>query len=229
MVTRTINRGLLAAFAASALALVFAVLMGVSTASAADNAVSLVPDASTVAPGATVVVKMNVAPATGVTVGGIVSTITYDANKLTVASCKPSATCNTTVSGTITVANTDLTNGLSAGAATVTFTVAANAAAGTTPIGLTVTQCKADDGTTTLSCPGTGTTLTIAVATAVPTAAPTGAATAAPTATAAALPKSGGPLGDSSSMSLGWLLGAAGLMVVAGGAWTLARARREEN
>ena len=53
--------------------------------------------------------------------------------------------------------------------------------------------------------------------------------TAAPTATAKALPASGGPLGDSSSSSLAWLLGAAGLIVVAGGAWTLARARREEN
>jgi hypothetical protein len=64
-----------------------------------------------------------------------------------------------------------------------------------------------------------------AAATAAPTAAPT--ASASPT--AKALPASGGPLGDSSSMSLGWLLGAAGLIVVAGGAWTLARARREEN
>ncbi len=54
-------------------------------------------------------------------------------------------------------------------------------------------------------------------------------AEAAPTATAKALPASGGPAGDSSSISLAWLLGAAGLIVVAGGAWTLARARREEN
>jgi hypothetical protein len=52
---------------------------------------------------------------------------------------------------------------------------------------------------------------------------------ASPTVTPASVPNSGGPLGSSSSISLAWLLGAAGLFVVAGGAWTLARARREEN
>ena len=58
------------------------------------------------------------------------------------------------------------------------------------------------------------------------------AATAAPTATtaattAAALPKTGGPTGDS-SLQLGWLAAAAGvLIVVAAGAWTFARARED--
>ena len=54
------------------------------------------------------------------------------------------------------------------------------------------------------------------------TAAPTAAAT-----TAAALPKTGGPTGDS-SLQLGWLAAAAGvLIVVAAGAWTFARARED--
>jgi hypothetical protein len=62
-----------------------------------------------------------------------------------------------------------------------------------------------------------------AAATAAPTAAPTTAgASASPTKTPAALPQTGGPAGDS-SFQLGWLLAIAGLVVVAGGAWTLAR------
>lgn len=59
----------------------------------------------------------------------------------------------------------------------------------------------------------------------VTTAAATTAAAAATT--AAALPKTGGPSSDS-SFQLGWLAAAAGLMiVVAAGAWTLARARED--
>jgi hypothetical protein len=52
---------------------------------------------------------------------------------------------------------------------------------------------------------------------------------ASPVVTAKTVPATGGPAGDSSSISLSLLLGAAGLVVVAGGAWTVARARREEN
>ncbi len=55
------------------------------------------------------------------------------------------------------------------------------------------------------------------------------AATASPTATPKSVPATGGPAGDSSSSTLGLLLGATGLIVIAGGAWTVARARREEN
>lgn len=55
--------------------------------------------------------------------------------------------------------------------------------------------------------------------------APTDAPTAAPT--AGALPDTGGAPGASSSNSMAWLLAAAGLTVVAGGAWVLARAGRE--
>ena len=74
------------------------------------------------------------------------------------------------------------------------------------------------------------------VVTASPTPAPAtatpvpGTATAAPTATAvkpAALPPTGGPLGDSSSSTLTLLLAVSGLMIVAGGAWAVAQARRE--
>ncbi len=67
-----------------------------------------------------------------------------------------------------------------------------------------------------------------AVVTNSPTPGP-GTATATPVVTPKVIVNTGGPPGDSSGISLAWLLGAAGLMVVAGGAWTLARARREEN
>lgn len=53
------------------------------------------------------------------------------------------------------------------------------------------------------------------------------AATDAPTATPGAVPATGGAPGTSSTNSLAWLLAASGLVIVAGGAWVLARAGRE--
>ena len=58
-------------------------------------------------------------------------------------------------------------------------------------------------------------------------AAATDAPTDAPTATPASVPQTGGAPGASSANSMAWLLAAAGLTVVAGGAWVLARAGRE--
>ncbi len=58
-------------------------------------------------------------------------------------------------------------------------------------------------------------------------AAATDAPTAAPTATPASVPQTGGAPGASSANSMAWLLAAAGLTVVAGGAWVLSRAGRE--
>ncbi len=55
----------------------------------------------------------------------------------------------------------------------------------------------------------------------------TDAPTDAPTATPASVPQTGGAPGASSANSMAWLLAAAGLTVVAGGAWVLARAGRE--
>jgi hypothetical protein len=61
-----------------------------------------------------------------------------------------------------------------------------------------------------------------------PTEAPTDAPTDAPTATAGSLPDTGGDLGTGSDANtLAWVLAASGLMIVAGGAWAVARARRE--
>ena len=55
----------------------------------------------------------------------------------------------------------------------------------------------------------------------------TPAPTASPTATPAAVPETGGAPGASGANSMAWLLAATGLAVVAGGAWVLARACRE--
>lgn len=52
-------------------------------------------------------------------------------------------------------------------------------------------------------------------------------AAATPSPTPAAVPKTGGAPGASSTNSLAWLLAASGLVIVAGGAWVLARAGRE--
>lgn len=58
-------------------------------------------------------------------------------------------------------------------------------------------------------------------------AAATDAPTSTPSPTPGTLPDTGGTPGTSSTNSMAWLLAATGLAVVAGGAWVLARARRE--
>lgn len=58
-------------------------------------------------------------------------------------------------------------------------------------------------------------------------AAATDSPTPTPTPTPGTLPDTGGTPGTSSTNSMAWLLAATGLAVVAGGAWVLARARRE--
>lgn len=222
MMTNVASKGLLAAFAASALALIGAFLL-VGTASAA-NTVSLTPSAATIAPGAEVTISVDVAADTGVTVGGIVADITYDESAFTVkdGSCKPAATCNPAfAAGTIRITKTDL-DGLGAGAGQVTLVAAANAS-GAQTIGLTVADCK-NELAATITCAASGTTVTVATATATPS--PTAAAT-----TPAVLPSTGGLPTDGSSSGassmLTWLLVAAGLVVVSGGAWAVSRARRE--
>ena len=232
MVTSLVSKRVLAAFAAGALALTLAVLMGSGNASAGNEAtVALAATPSSAAPGAEVVVAINITPASGKTVAGLVADVTYPEASLTVKSCKPASLCNSTAApGTVSFALFNA-GGMEANAGSVTFTIA-NSATGSVAVGLTVKDCT-DDLNAHITCPGTGTSITIAGATTPsPTAGPTasggatGSATAAAT-TAAALPKTGGPSSDS-SFQLGWLAAAAGmLIVVAAGAWTLARARED--
>jgi hypothetical protein len=125
--------------------------------------------------------------------------------------------------------NTGLTGTQTIGTISVTATAALTT--GCAPIVLTATHFQDQLGADIASPTITNGQVCIAVATnsPSPTASASASASASPTATAATLPTTGGPLGNSSSISLSWLLGAAGLFVIAGGAWTLARARREEN
>lgn len=71
----------------------------------------------------------------------------------------------------------------------------------------------------------TGGKVCAASAEATNTPAPSGGASGTATPTPKALPQTGGPSGD--SFQLGWLAAAAGLLVVAAGAWTLTRARED--
>ena len=110
---------------------------------------------------------------------------------------------------------------------TISVTATTTLTTGCADIVLTATHFE--DGTGTAIASPTITNGKVCIAAATNSPAPT--ATPGPTASPSpkTVPNTGGPLGDSSSISLGWLLAAAGLFVVAGGAWTLARARREEN
>ena len=80
------------------------------------------------------------------------------------------------------------------------------------------------DGTTQVLSDTTGETLT---ATATNGAITIATGTVAPTATPGSVPNTGGAPGTSSANSMAWLLAATGLATVAGGAWVLARAGRE--
>jgi hypothetical protein len=216
MVRTLTSRGTLAALAAGALALVAALLMVGSALAAATVSLSASPDP--VAPGGEVVVSLDLS---GDTVAGMEATVAYDETVLTATACTPSTLCNLTFGvGQVGLAPFD-TGGLASGDATVTFSVD-DAAEGDTDVDLTVTCADALGAA--LSCTGTGTTITVAEpATASPTPVP---ATATPSPTPKTLPQTGGTPGDNGS-SIVWLLAVSGLAIVAGGAWAVARARRE--
>lgn len=219
----SMSRGMLAAFAASALAIVTLVLLA-SSASAA-NTISLSAAPATIAPGDNTVVTVNLAPESGVKIAGIELFISYDETKLTAASCTPASTCNVAFgAGQVKVANFNADGLPAAGSATVTFTAKAGTS-GSTAIGLTIADagCQ-NDLAEVLTCTATGTTINIGVATATPTTAPS--ATASATVTPAAPPATGGNPGDSSSVStLVLVLAAASMMIVGAGAWVVARPR----
>jgi hypothetical protein len=225
MVTSMMNRGLLAAIAASALALVALVLFA-GSASANPGNITLSADPASIEPGAQSTVTMSVTPASGETVGGITVEITYDETLLTVDSCTPAALCNPALApGKVGIALFDAA-GLTGAEATVTFE--STGTEGTATVGINVTDCQ-DATANPITCPGTGTSITIAAATATPSpapATPTPAVTASPTKTPGGLPATGGPADDSSGTALTLVLAATGLLVISGAVWATARARR---
>lgn len=158
-----------------------------------------------------------------------------DAGDLGVPTCTnviPGGTCNIVSGNVVRFAGADGTATGITGTQTVgTITVTATAAltTGCSDIPLTITAFEDGTGTAIASPTVTAGRVCIAEATAIPSSTVVASTAASPTATVKALPATGGPAGESSSTSLSLLLGAAGLAIVAGGAWTVARARREEN
>ncbi len=137
---------------------------------------------------------------------------------MTATGCTPAATCNTALAaGTVGLVAGPSTSGLSGDVGTVIFQ-AVDGFTGTADVGVEIVNdvdC-ADTLGATIVCTTTGTSITVG-------AAPTDA----PTATPADLPPTGGTPGVSSTSYMAWLLAATGMAVVAGGAWALASARRE--
>jgi len=208
-----------------------ALLLFASTALAAG---SISGDTQNIAVGGTATVTITETSPTGV--GNWQIDATVDAGKLGTPTCTNviggASGCSIVTGNVVRFAGfegsaTGITGTQTVG--TITVTGVATFTTGCSDIPLTITAFQDGTGTDIPSPTVTAGKVCIAAATATPapTASPTAAASA--TATAKALPATGGPAGDSSGISLSLLLGAAGLVIVAGGAWTVARARREEN
>jgi len=221
------SRGLVAAVAATVLALGAAFALFGSADAAVSN---LGVGSATVAPGAQVTVSVT-ADATTPGIGSYRVDVEYDASLVDATSCTSVAgQCSIDVIGVNTVringATTTGITGTGAALGTITFTAGSEEGVADLTVDSGTLEI-ADPSAETISVTASGGEITIAVpATAAPTDSPA-PATATPTASPAKLPSTGGTVGSDSSSSIAWLLAASGLVVVAGGAWAVARARRE--
>jgi len=211
------SRGWTAAVAAAILATVAALaIVGVARAGSASD---LVLGSATVAPGESVTVELT---ATVENMGSFSFDFEFDATELEVTACTSGfGVCTMGLVSQIHMngATSDPQNGTTGDVVLGTITFKALGADGTT---VDVTS----DATTQFISDEVGDLLTISTPAGVITiAAPV--ATASPTATPAAVPQTGGAPGTSSANSMAWLLAAAGLVVVAGGAWAVTRVSRE--
>jgi hypothetical protein len=232
MVRGTAIRGWTAALAAALLATVAAVAL-VATAGA-QSASGLTVGSATVAPGTTGIVIPVTVDATDV--GSYRVDVQYDASLVTATACESTfgvCSVDTVAANTVRINGTNLQgiDGDDVVLGTITFDAGDDeGVAALTLDDSTILFSDTEGGT--LDVSGTDGAITITTITPSPTAAPTSPGTAAPTSpgataapTAAQLPSTGGP-GDDSSSTLTWLLALTGLVVVAGGAWAVARARR---
>ena len=134
--------------------------------------------------------------------------------------------CNLVSSGVLRCAGSAGTAGVQGALATITFTTTASLT-DCTDLGVTAPEFNDAAEGNPLN-PGTdGGKICAAVVTASPT--PSASASPTPTKAQPAAPgNNGGAVsGDNGVSSLTWLLGISGLAIVAAGAWTLSRARRE--
>ncbi len=215
---RATSRGWTAAVAAAILATVAALaFLGIASATSITD---LTVGSATVAPAGTVTIDVTT------TADGLATyrvDVKYDSTLVTATECTSvHGVCSIDVIASDTVRlNGSKVSGITGSDVVLgTITFLAGSTEGTAA--LTVdsdTQVLADntDESATLTVTATNGAITIAVP----------AATDAPTATPGAVPATGGTPGTSSVNSMAWLLAAAGLTVVAGGAWVLARAGRE--
>ncbi|MEO8458037.1 MAG: hypothetical protein ABI559_09510 [Chloroflexota bacterium] len=180
-----------------------------------------------VAAGGTATVTFSESSPTGL--GNWQFDITVDAAKLGVPTCAnviPGGGCNIVSGNVVRFAGADgSATGLTGNQTIGTITVTAAAALTTGCSDLTIAATHFEDGTGTAIPTPTitnGKVCIEAAATATATPAP-GSATASPT--PKALPQTGGPAGDTSDLT--WLVAAAGLVIVAAGAWTMSRSRKD--
>jgi hypothetical protein len=231
MAKKMVNRGWLAALAASALVALVGLLALTGSAHAAANSVHIDPATATVAPNGTVSVNV-VAEAPTTKLGGWQINVTYDADVLSTSvgedcglgDSSPS-TCNATTAGTIQF-NGFSGSGLSGTKTLATLAFTAKGTAGQssdiTVAVVSFTESTAEAGEThpttangkiTIAAPATATATT--------------AATATPSPTVAVFANTGGsPSDGGSSSALPLVLAALGLVTVGGAAWAVARTRR---
>jgi hypothetical protein len=226
-------RGGTAALAAALLAAVAALAI-VSSANA-QSASNLVVGSATVAPGGQVTIPLTM---DANQVGAYRVDVQFDGALVTATACTSEhGVCSVNVVGsnTVRINGTNLSGitGDDEPLGTITFT--AGQTEGTAALTVdTSTLLVSDTAGGTLSVSPTNGAITIVQATPTPSPAPAtptptgGTATATRTATPGALPQTGASVGDDGSVgSLTWLLAASGLVIVASGAWAVARARRE--
>ncbi len=210
------SRGWTAAVAAAILATVAALaFLGIARAQSVSD---VTVGSATVAPGDDVTIEIT---STADGLGSYRVDVVYDATLVTATECKSTyGQCSIDVVGTNTVRinGVDTTlEGWTGDLVLGSITFSAGNTEGTAALTVdTATLVTSDVDGGDLSVTPTDGAITIAAP-----------ATDAPTATPGDLPDTGGSAGTSSTSSLAWLLAAAGLAVVAGGAWVLARAGRE--
>jgi hypothetical protein len=209
------SRGWTAAVAAAILATVAALaFLGIARAASVSD---LTVGSATVEPGGTVTINVT---ATTDDLGSYRVDVGYDSTLVTATECTSNhgvCSIDTIATDTVRLNGSNLAgiDGTDAVLGTITFLAGSTEGVADLEVDAT-TQVLSDTTGETLTATAVDGAITIATA-----------PTAAPTATPGSVPNTGGAPGTSSTSSMVWLLAAAGLAVVAGGAWVMARAGRE--
>ncbi|MCH7484666.1 MAG: hypothetical protein IIA90_05900 [Chloroflexi bacterium] len=208
------SRGWIAAVAAAILATVAALaFLGIALAASVSD---LTVGSATVAPGGTVTINVT---ATTDDLGSYRVDVGYNSSLVTATECtSANGVCSIDViaSDTVRINGSNLAGITGDDVVLGTITFLAGSSEGTAALTVdATTQVLSDTEGATLTVTATNGAITIETATDTPTATP------------GAVPATGGAPGTSSANSMAWLLAAAGLAIVAGGAWVLARAGRE--